>query len=253
MSRACNSGFILASYLNSYHYLWDDADLLLKLARDPRYAKTYWPTQLARSAALLYVMAFEGLMNRALGAFLSKQDREEVLNRERQMSALDKLDELLAKAPMSKGRVDKSCYPWSHLKEVIELRNDYVHPKFGRYSFLELFEGKISVNLLPERIPKGLQCQIEDETSPVTITRNHVVYDQTGLPKDPTRFLPEDAGKVRKIIEDNIRKIDNLLDRAFTHDQWMAKDCFKLIYPPGKTLHDQPPPYPAELRAKFGG
>lgn len=251
MAKVENSGFIMASQLNSYRYLKTDADLMLELAADPKYARTHRRSQLARSAALLYIVAFEGLMNRALGTFLSQEDKIDFLSQEIELSTLDKLDMLLKKAPTSKGLVDKSRYPWSHLKDVISLRNDYVHPKFKRPSILEVFAGHIAMNLLPDRIPEGLKWPANYDKPDKEISRRDVVYDQTGLPRDPSSFMIEDAELIRKIVEDNIRNIDDLLGGVISRDGWIESDTFHLIYPPGKTFKDQLPPYPSELQAKY--
>jgi hypothetical protein len=225
--------------------MWGDADLLLSLSDQPPHSSTYNKTQLARSAGLLYVIAFEALMNRALDTFLGEQDRIDIVAKERQLSILDKLDELMNRAPMTNGRVDKSRYPWSHLKEVIDFRNDYVHPKSDRPSYLEIFAGGFCISLDHDRIPKGLTFQGR------TIDRHSLFYPLTDLPRDPTRFTPNDARNIRKVVDDNFSYVDKLLDGILSKDGWHHKDTLFIVYPPGKTTSDELPPFPEELRPRI--
>lgn len=243
--RTHNNGYIFISYLNSFHYLTNDGDCLLSLSESAPHNSTFHRVQLARTAALLYIFAFEGFLNRAIGDFLNAEDRDEAMENETRMSILDKLDFLIENCPLSRGSLNKSRYPWSHLKELVSLRNDFVHPKYDRLSVLEAFKGRTFVNLLPNRIPKGLLYKDRKGNSK-KVERKTVIYSQSGLPKDPYSFSVEDAKKVRRILIDNLKEVNRLLVGHIT-DKWLHNDTFKLIHPIGGKVSDPLPDFPDEL------
>ena len=120
-------------------------------------------------------------------------------------------------------------YPWSHFKELLQLRNDFVHPKHDRTAYY-----KALATVPSQFAPSGFN-EIPDDSG---IKETDIVYRQLRIPKDPYNFLPEEVERVKKVVDDTIAHLDELLDGRITKDNWAHSDQFKLIYPPGAELKD---------------
>jgi len=129
---------ILSTQINSFRYLYVDAEYLHGLARRPEMAKTFANTQLSRTALLLYILSLEALANRALDEFLPASVRDFIMDREAKFSLPDKwlMLPLLVPAEGDPSAFQVDRYPWSHFAELVKLRNDFVHPKHNRRGYL---------------------------------------------------------------------------------------------------------------------
>ena len=223
--------FIWKTVINSFHYLYGDAEHLHQLAKSPDLAKNFERVRLCRTALLLYILSSEALINRALDHFLPERSRQFILDREEKFSVEDKwsLLALLSGDPNQQG-VDKATYPWSHFAELIRIRNDYVHPKHDRHAYYKAITAKRLDCLDWKEIPEGLGIKETD-----------LVYRQMLIPKDPYGILPEHVDKVKKVVDDSINGLDRLLGGKLLKDNWYRSDQLGLCYPPGATIADLPP------------
>jgi len=121
-----NNEAIFSSFTNSFKFLIDDAETLLNMARSPVFSEEFRCTQLCRTSIIIYILALEGLINKALDSFLPDEYRKFIMEREERFSILDKWEMLPLFFDKSGKIIDKSKYPWSHLKELIRIRNDHI-------------------------------------------------------------------------------------------------------------------------------
>lgn len=139
--------FIFRTAINNFFYLYHDAEYLHQLAKNPVLEKDFQRVRLCRSALLLYILSLEALINRAIENFLPERLQKFMLDREDKFSVQDKwlFLTLLSGDPALPG-IDKGIYPWSHLFELIQIRNDYVHPKHDRYAYYEVTKTEAETN-----------------------------------------------------------------------------------------------------------
>lgn len=222
--------FIWRTVINSFHYLYGDAEYLHQLAKSPALAKNFERVRLCRTALLLYILSLEALINRAMDHFLPERSRQFILDREEKFSVEDKwlLLALLSGDPNQLG-IDKATYPWSHFAELIRIRNEYVHPKHDRYAYYKANTGTRLDCLDWKEIPQGLGIKESD-----------LIYRQTLIPKDPYCILPEHVDEVKRIVDDSINGLDCLLGNKLLKDNWYRSDRLELFYPPGATIADLP-------------
>ena len=228
--------FVFRSFVNSFHYLYGDAEYFHQLAREME--GRFEQYRLCRTAVLLYVLSLEGLINRAMDQFLPERLRDFFLDREEKFSLEDKW--LLLPLLVSDGenvQSDRSRYPWSHFAELVRLRNDFVHPKHDRPAYYRAITA-LQWEPLPWRdMPKDLG-----------VKETEVVYRQTHIPKDPYAVRPRHVDIAKKVVDDTVAELDRLLGGKLTKDNWHRVDQMTLIYPPGATLNDLPPsPRPQTL------
>jgi hypothetical protein len=223
MTQGIESGFpVFQTFINSFHYLYQDAEYLHNMAKSTQLAGKFEQVRLSRTAILLYILSFEGLINRAMDHFLPEELRDYFLEREEQFSVEDKVTVLILLASQdSSNKLDKSIYPWSHFSELIKLRNDFVHPKHNRPAYYKMISrGKfdpLSWNEIPEQLG---------------IKEKDVVYRQSRIPKDPYSILPEHVDRAKEIVDDTIKYLDKLIGGKILKDDWHTKDNFMQIYPP---------------------
>lgn len=185
---------------------------------------------LSRTAILLYIFSLEALINRALDRFLKDPVREFVMEREDRFSLEEKWSFLpkLAADDSATG-FDESSYPWSHFRELISLRNEFVHPKHDRFAYYQALSSSRFNSLDWNRIPESLEVREKD-----------VVYRQNRIPRDPYAILPNHADQVRKVVNDMIKKLDELLGGRITEENWLGQDQLTLVHPPGAKTSDLP-------------
>lgn len=223
--------FIWRTVVNSFHYLYGDAEHLHQLAKSSALAKDFQRVRLCRTALLLYILSLEALINRAMDHFLPERLQQFMLAREEKFSVEDKwsLLALLSGDPSLSG-IDKATYPWSHFAELVRIRNDYVHPKHDRHAYYKAVTAQRLDCLDWNEIPEGLGIKETD-----------LVYRQTLIPKDPYCILTEHVDKVKKVVDDSIRELDRLLGGKLLQDNWLRNDQLTLVHPPGATIADLPP------------
>ena len=218
---------IVESFVNSFHYLYEDASLLHELART---AEDFAKTQFSRTALLLYIISLEGLVNRALDHFLPPEIRDFLLERERKLSIEDKWFALpLLTDPNNPVRLEKGTYPWSHFLELVQIRNDFVHPKHDRPAYYHFKSTTSFEGLDWKDIPVGLGVKEKD-----------LVYRQTMIPRDPYSILPEHVDTARKVVDDTVGAMDTVLSGKLTAENWLHSDKMSVVHPPGATLKDVP-------------
>lgn len=231
--------FIFRSFVNSFQYLYRDAEYLQSLAKRPEIAESFGRTQISRTALLLYILSLEGLINRALDYFLPEKYHDFVIEREEKFSIEDKYLLLpLLFSPDLSIQFDKSRYPWSHFSELVRLRNDFVHPKHDRPSYTRAITSHRWEPLSWKEIPSDSK-----------ITESDIVYRQTRIPKDPYAILSEHVDIAKKIVDDTVAELNRLLGGKIFQDNWHTTDKMELIYPPGATLNNLPrDPNPPKLK-----
>jgi hypothetical protein len=180
---------------------------------------------------LLYVFSLEALINRALDAFLPGPIRDFVLEREARFKLEDKWLLLpLLVSPNSEATFDKSKYPWSHFTDLVDLRNDYVHPKHDRPAYYKAVTSHRFEPLPWNQIPHDAAFR---ETA--------IIYRQILVPKDPYAIRPQHLDTIKKTVDDMIATLDSLLTNRLTKNNWLHSDNFTLVYPPDASFSDLPP------------
>ena len=216
---------IVRSHLNSYHYFYQDAEMLRALAE--QHVGTFEEVRYSRTALLLYVFSLEGLINRALETFLPDGVRQYFLEREDRLSIADKwlLVPLLAGA-LQTGTFERGTYPWNCFADLVALRNDFVHPKHDRFAYYRWYSNGTFDRLSWQDIPTESGIREKD-----------CVYRQIRVPKDPYSIQAPHVSAVKKVVDDMVKELDRLLggqvDDAFLHDE---------------TMH---PVYPADAKFNF--
>jgi len=219
--------YVFKNIVNSFRYLYNDADLLLQLATK---AEGFDKTQLSRTALLLFVLSLEGLINRVMDHFLPPRVHDFIVEREENLSFEDKwLLVPLMVSQIADCQFDTSSYPWSHFAELVRLRNDYVHPKHDRPAYYRALSPHTWEPLDWKRIPVNSG-----------ITEKELIYRQTQIPKDPYAVLPEHVVKAKQIVDDMVTKLDAFLGGRLNADKWRHSDSMKLVYPEGAKLTDIP-------------
>ena len=125
---------------------------------------------------------------------------------------------------------DESSYPWSHFRELVRLRNDFVHPKHDRKAYYRALSTHRIEPLDWNQFPKEMGIRETD-----------LVYRQNRIPRDPYSILPEHVDQVKKVVDDIVNEIDRLLQGRVRAENWLGKDTLHLVHPPGATLADLPP------------
>lgn len=220
--------WILQSCINSFHYLYNDAEWLRSFATDPIMESRYEQKRLLRTAVILYALSLEALINRAFDAFLEGEIGDFFCKSEDKFSTQDKwfLLPLLVGADHS---FDKSQYPWSHFAELVKARNDYVHPKHDRPGYYRLMSNEEMEPLRPG-----------DISAELSLPETRLVYRQMRIPRDPYALLPEHLERVKKVVDNMIDELDVLLEGRVKADDWLHKDDMEAIHPPGATFHRRP-------------
>lgn len=229
--------YIFQSHINSFHYLYQDAEYLHQIANRREMADAFERVRLCRTALLLYIFSLEGLINRALDHFLPERVRNFFLEKEDKFNIEDKWL-LLPLLASEKGSFNKSQYPWSHFAELVDIRNDFVHPKHDRPAYYRAVTSHQWEPLSWKDIPEDLG-----------VKETEVIYRQTRIPKDPYAIRPEHLSRVKKIVDDTVIELDRLLDGKVLQKDWLHNDEMKLIYPPNATLDDLSSATPANQGA----
>lgn len=220
--------FIFRSFVNSFHYLYQDAEYFHQIAKRSEITDSFEQVRLCRTALLLYIFCLEGLINRALDHFLPQHLREYLLEREDRFGIQDKWL-LLPLLVSEKETFDKSQYPWSHFTELIAVRNDFVHPKHDRPVYYRVITSHKWEPLPWKEIPRDLG-----------VKETNVVYRQTQIPKDPYAIRPEHIDVTKRIVDDLVVELDRLLGGKILADNWLQSDQLSLVHPPGANLGDLP-------------
>jgi hypothetical protein len=228
--RAREREFVFHTLINSYHYLYQDAEYLRSMASLPEMVGRFERVRICRTAIILYVLSLEGLINRAMDHFLPPPLRDFYLEREEKLSLEDKW--LLLPLLVSKGHTAhfvRSRYPWSHFTELVRLRNEFVHPKHDRPAYYRVKRSHEWEPLEYKKLPKDMG-----------VPEANVVYRQTQIPRDPYALKPTHLETAKRVTDDVITELDRLLDGKIKADDWLTNDSMQLVYPPGATFADLP-------------
>jgi hypothetical protein len=218
--------FVFKSKVNSFHYLYQDAEYFHQIAQKPDVG--FDGVRASRTALLLYILSLEALINRALDHFLPERLHDFFLEREERFSLEEKWLLLpLLTSGHGDQQFDRSRYPWSHFVELIKIRNDFAHPKHDRPAFYEALTAKEWRPLSWKHIPDGLDVKESD-----------LIYRQTQIPRDPYAVRVDHVNTVRSIVDAIISELDRLLDGRVIADDWKHKDEMALIWPAGATTND---------------
>ena len=221
--------FVFKSFVNSYHYLYQDAEYFQQLATRPEISSSFEAVRLSRTALLLYILSLEALINRAWDHFLPANVHDFFLEREDRYSLEDKWLLLPMLVGNGQDQFDRSRYPWSHFAEMIRIRNEYVHSKHDRPAYYEAVTQKkfrpFPWNAIPDDLP---------------LRETDLIYRQTRVPKDPYSVKAEHVETIRSIVDAMVIELDRLLGGRILKDNWYRNDAMELVYPPGATLNDLP-------------
>jgi len=230
LSEETPKTWVFRNFVNSFHYLYQDAEYLHKAAQRARTVHSFEETQLCRTALILYILSLEGLVNRACDHFLPEPLRGLFLKSEDRFSLEDKCWLLCAGGTKrSASEIDRSRYPWSHFSEVVQIRNDFVHPKHDRAAYYRAISAHRWEPLPWNEIPKGLG-----------VKEKEVVYRQSRIPKDPYAIGLTHLEEVKRIVNDTVAELDRLLGGRVLSNNWSTNDQMALIYPRTAKLTDLP-------------
>ena len=84
--------FVYATTINSFQYLYSDAQLLHNQVKAPELQHSFDRVPLSRTAILLYVFSLEALVNRALAEFLPEPLRSFIMEREDRFSLEENME-----------------------------------------------------------------------------------------------------------------------------------------------------------------
>jgi hypothetical protein len=116
---------------------------------------------------------------------------------------------------------------WSKFSELVELRDEFVHPKHERPTYYEyLGAGKLG-DLDLKNIPEELNVEPKD-----------LVFQQTQIPKDPYRITIPHVNTAKSVVDEMIDELDKFLGGAIKAGDWLRTDTLTLVYPPGAKLGD---------------
>lgn len=218
--------WVVRSIVNCFYYLYQDAEWLRGLASSPGLSGSFDRTRCCRTAILLYAFSLEALINKAWDLFLP--DRLKPLLPEKSFSLAEKwrlLPLLVTEGPS----FDTSRYPWSSFADLIRVRNDLVHPKYGpqperaRYYLVRAHDEFDCLD--PDKIPDGVGIRGQD-----------LVYGQLRIPRDPYALLPAHLETVKQVVDDTIAELDHLLGGRIKAGKLLDEDQLELIHPQGATF-----------------
>lgn len=219
--------YLLRTEINSFHYLYQDADYLMSAAKLPQMEGTFEAQRLSRSALLLYILSLEALVNRALDHFTPAPLHDFLIDREEKFNTVDKWRLLGLTAADQKVEIDTGVYPWSHLTELFKIRNEYVHPKHDRMAYYEMKAVDRWEHLDWNNIPAD--CGLKEKD---------LIYVQTKLPRDPYGIGVQHLETVKRVVDDTVAELDNILDGKLTESNWLRSDQMHLFHPAGASFDD---------------
>ncbi len=234
MSAANSTRYLMSTVINSFHYLYQDAEYLMSATKLTSVTGSFQVTRICRSAMLLYILSLEGLVNRALDHFVSIPHHDFFVEREERFQLFDKWKLLFLLVPAPSIEIDAAGYPWSHLAELIRIRNDYVHPKHDRKGYYEFS------SVHPEtKVPKDMRAlNWKDIPDGAGVKEKDLVYGQTKLPKDPYQLTIDHLQTVKQIVDDCVAKADQLLSGRLSENNWVRTEQMTVFFPPGTTFEE---------------
>lgn len=218
--------YLFKTNVNCFNYLYKDAEVFHQWAIK---STEFDATRLSRNAMILYIISLEALANQALNAFVKEPERYFFIEKEDKFSLEDKYY-ILPILVNGKGAqtFNTGSYPWSHFKELVKIRNDFLHPKHKRMAYYKAITTQNWIPLNWKEIP-----------SDAGINENEIIYRQTQIPKDPYSIKPEHLDIVKKIVDDFVDELIRLLRSKMTK-KWLHDDTMTLFYPKDAKLNDIP-------------
>lgn len=218
--------YLFKTDVNCFHYLYQDAETFHQLAKK---SSGFDATRLFRTAMMLYIISLEALANRALNAFVNEPEKDFFLEKEDKFSLEDKYY-ILPILVNGKGAptFNTGAYLWSHFKELIRIRNDFLHPKHKRTAYCKAITTHTWEPFDWKEIP-----------SDAGFDENAIIYRQTEIPKDPYAIQPAHLGVVKKTVDDSVDELIKLLQGRMTR-KWLHDDTMTLFYPKGAKINDIP-------------
>lgn len=210
-------------------FLLSDADYFLRQARmcQENFAKTKDASYLklessySRICILICVVFLEGLVNNVLKDFQVIVDHQ-IPDSLKRKCGLDEME--VSKAPLEdkiylipylcdeSPRFEheffkKGSKEFQELRELIRIRNSYVHPRPVRR--------KVDLEITPDR------WFLVDDQFPQNF------WPLTKIPKDIYIFRHRDAAKAKSIIDNIFSKLDNFLQGRLTKDNWLERESIE--------------------------
>ena len=206
---------------------------MIKASKLAEQQNTFTKVVFARIAVNLLTLTPEALINWVYQVFSCKRLDSFIKEREESLNVIDKFELLAVAFDLERtSNIDFSEYPWNNLKELIQIRNDYSHPKPDPrvYMCVEHW-GSVHTDL-----SGYLQKELR-------VKNNLLRYTQTGLPRDKYRIMPEHAQNILGIVNDIEKRLVKIMcnsAKKIEIEDWVVNDSFTLCYPPDATLKDIP-------------
>ena len=243
---------IVYSKVNGFQVFYADATALLKIAETipEQPGIGFQKTIISRTVILLFLFSLEALINRVASQFLvTEKQKKEFLYINKSKNHKRSFESKWLNFPTiystSNERFNENIYPWNSLKELIQIRNSYVHFKDERLVFY------VSDNL-PNEIKQGLNLQkisdlpLNEQNilfNQTPLKEKHLNYPTTKIPVDPYLIKVEDANVTKQVVDDVIKELNRLLDNKLKGTDngggsWLHSDNLTFISPPYSELND---------------
>lgn len=239
--------FITSTTINSYNYFRSDAEFFHAIAKNFELEKAQERNWYCRTALLLYIFSLEALIDWVLINFTSDEQRQAYESQERGLTLEQKW---LVFTPSLFSDLDKvslfsnALYPFQHFKELVQIRNDFVHPKHGRRTYAYNVFTSLRQQHRIKRwgdIPKQHRREISEQKG---IMEKDLFYRQTHIPKDPYGIDIEHLEVARRIVDDCLKVLDTVFDGKLLVNDPIAqntavdKDYLEVVYTHGVTKEE---------------
>jgi hypothetical protein len=184
---------------NPFRFIYEDAIFLQKAAESA--SNRDLEARYARNSVLLFIVGMEALINRVLDCFICKDFptfiREKIgdlpMDIKWYMAPLWCNDD----PKVSTYEADKE--PFQSFRELITIRNSYVHPRSKRMK-LKILDA---------------HRKIADYSDPDSLN-----WPQTKIPKDINHFDKKSALKAKEVVDSMIELLDGFLGGKIKKDNW---------------------------------
>jgi len=210
---------------------YNEAVRLMEISEATGLSEYTYVSCLPRIALLLFAVSLEALANRVVLDIEELNARHEIKER---AATAEKWKQLAKWHPHSVGRFDTTSSLWRCFTELLDFRNEYVHPK-GRV--LDVQSGTHSGKgwwtgnsvLVSNRVPAHAKRLISDLKRPR-------VHAESLIPLSPYDVNYENATQGKRIVDGMCGELDRLLNGRLVRRQLLQEyDDAIAIHPDGGT------------------
>ena len=218
-------GCVLETTVSPFHCLYQDALELHTQSRLRLPHSQAEASRLARAAFVLYLSSAEALAHQAVAELGRPELVAMLADPARPVPLVDvwlKLPAIIATGAV--GTLDPNVPPWPQFRELLELRDSWLHPHEAekrRAYYYAPYRSSSFEPILPHQVPKELGVSAHDIQLP-----------RTGLPRDPYALRPLHLDTVRAVLDAAIQALDHVLGGALTRDGRLRKEPVRQVYPP---------------------